>query len=72
MTSAPTIGTIEISATLVIAGDLKLSLNARALIEDLANEKFVSAVSLWETAIKYSLGKLDLFDDFDVLFPKQI
>ena len=55
-----------------IAGDLKLSAAARALIEDTANEKFVSAVSLWEIAIKYSLGKLDLIDDFDVLFPKQI
>jgi len=55
-----------------IAGDLKLSLTARTLIEDSANEKFVSAVSLWEIAIKHSIGKLDLSDDFDVLFPKQL
>lgn len=55
-----------------IAGDLKLSSNARSLIEDSANEKFVSVVSLWEIAIKHSLGKLDLSDDFDILFPKQL
>ena len=55
-----------------IAGDLNLSSNARILIEDSANEKFVSAASLWEIAIKHSLGKLDLSDDFDVLFPNQL
>lgn len=55
-----------------IAGNLKLSLTARTLIEDLANTKFVSVASLWEIAIKYSLGKLDLTDEFDVLIPKQI
>ena len=55
-----------------ITGNLKLSINARALIEDSVNEKFVSAVSLREIAIKNSLGKLDLSDDFDVLFPKQL
>lgn len=51
-----------------IAGNLKLSLTARALIEDSANEKFVSAASPWEIAIKHSLGKLDSSDDFDALF----
>lgn len=55
-----------------IAGSLNLSSNARSLIEDLANEKFVSAANLWEIAIKHGLGKLDLSDDFDVLFPKQL
>ncbi len=55
-----------------IVGSLNLSSNARSLIEDLANEKFVSAASLWEIAIKHGLGKLDLSDDFDVLFPKQL
>ena len=55
-----------------IAGNLKLSSTARSLIEDLANEKFVSVVSLWEIAIKFSLGKLDLTDEFDILIPKQL
>ena len=53
-------------------GDSKLGSKARLLIEDAANEKFVSAASLWEIAVKHSLGKLDLSDDFEVLFPKQL
>jgi PIN domain nuclease of toxin-antitoxin system len=55
-----------------IVGDLKLGSKARLLIEDAANEKFVSAASLWEIAVKHSLGKLNLSDDFDALFPKQL
>ncbi len=55
-----------------ISGDSRLSLNARFVIEDLSNEKFVSAASLWEISIKHSLGKLDLSDNFDALFPKQL
>ncbi len=41
-----------------IAGDLKLSPNALALIEDLTNEKFVSVVSLWEIAVKHKSWKV--------------
>jgi PIN domain nuclease of toxin-antitoxin system len=55
-----------------ITGDSKLSLNARLLIEDVANDKFVSVVSLWEIAIKYGLGRLSLIDDFETLFPNQL
>jgi PIN domain nuclease of toxin-antitoxin system len=55
-----------------ITGDSKLSLNARLLIEDAANDKFVSVVSLWEIAIKYGLGRLRLSDDFETLFPHQL
>jgi PIN domain nuclease of toxin-antitoxin system len=38
----------------------KLSVEARAAIEDGTNELRVSTVSVWEIAIKQSLGKLDL------------
>ena len=55
-----------------IAGDSKLSFEACSLIEDSANEKFVSVVSLWEIAIKYSLGRLNLTDKFENLFPNQL
>lgn len=55
-----------------ITGNLRLSTKARLLIEDAANDKFVSIVSLWEIALKFSLGKLILTDDFDVLFPNQL
>ncbi|WP_107671301.1 type II toxin-antitoxin system VapC family toxin [Cyanothece sp. BG0011] len=43
-----------------IAGSSKLSQNARVLIEDQSNERFLSIASLWEIAIKVSIGKLKL------------
>lgn len=36
---------------------------ARDAIEDTGNEVFASAASVWEMAIKSSLGKLDMPDD---------
>src|SRR5262245_6793441 len=38
----------------------RLSKNARRRIVDTANERVLSAVSAWEIAVKYSIGKLDL------------
>lgn len=38
----------------------KLSPASRAMLADVANTVFVSVVSLWESAIKVSLGKLRL------------
>jgi PIN domain nuclease of toxin-antitoxin system len=55
-----------------IAGSQNLSASARALIEDPANDKFVSIVSIWETAIKVSLDKMTLTAPFDNLFPHQL
>ncbi|HEX8398671.1 MAG TPA: type II toxin-antitoxin system VapC family toxin [Pyrinomonadaceae bacterium] len=55
-----------------IAGSTSLSANARSLIEDAANEKFVSIASIWETAIKVSIGKMTLSAPFNVLFPHQL
>jgi PIN domain nuclease of toxin-antitoxin system len=40
--------------------DLRLSGTARSLIEDGANEVFLSLGSVWEMAIKVSQGKLQL------------
>ena len=53
-------------------GSTSLSTNARALIEDESNEKFFSVASLWEIAIKASVGKLTLSAPFDEIFPDQI
>ncbi len=50
-----------------IDGNPKLSPNARELIEDVANLSHVSIASLWEIAIKVSLGKLHLGQPFDVI-----
>ncbi|MEK7723041.1 MAG: type II toxin-antitoxin system VapC family toxin [Acidobacteriota bacterium] len=55
-----------------IEGNSKLSATARLFIDDSANDKFVSVVSLWEIAIKFGLGRLTLTDKFEVLFPNQI
>src|ERR1700742_1324549 len=55
-----------------IMGSPNLSAHARALIEDVANEKFVSVASLWEIAIKLSIGKLTLSAPFDVCIPQQL
>ncbi len=49
-----------------------MSVYARSLIEDASNEKFVSIISIWETAIKVSIGKMSLSAPFDVLFPHQL
>lgn len=43
--------------------DPALSASARALIADPANDPLVSIASLWEIAIKRSLGKLHVPDD---------
>ena len=50
-----------------IMGSPNLSAPARALIEDAVNAKFLSVASLWEIAIKLSIGKLTLSAPFDVL-----
>lgn len=55
-----------------IAGSPSLSANARNLIEDPSNEKSISIVSIWETAIKVSIGKMTLSAPFDDLFPHQL
>ncbi|MDQ3373513.1 MAG: type II toxin-antitoxin system VapC family toxin [Acidobacteriota bacterium] len=55
-----------------IAGNTNLSAFARSLIEDVSNEKFVSIASIWETAIKISIGKMSLSTPFDILFPHQL
>lgn len=55
-----------------IMGSSHLSADARALIEDESNRKFISVASLWEIAIKSSIGKLSLSAPFDQLIPQQL
>lgn len=48
-------------------GDKQLSQKAKALIDDPANEKYVSPAVFWELAIKISVGKYRLrqpYEDF--------
>ena len=55
-----------------VMGDARLSDIARNAIEDVANDKFVSAGSLWEIAIKNSLGRLILDAPYETLIPGQL
>src|SRR5947209_5728200 len=55
-----------------ISGSDQLTARARTLIEDSNNERFVSAGSLWEIAIKVSIGKISLTEPFSTLIPREI
>lgn len=55
-----------------ISNDSQLSVPARQSIESLEHDKFVSAASLWEIAVKLSLGKLKLPRPFQEVFPLQL
>lgn len=54
------------------AGDASLSERARRIIENPDYDILVSIASLWEIAIKHSLGKLKLARPFEELFPHQL
>lgn len=55
-----------------LAGDTRLSAPARQTIEDLNNEIFISTASLWEIAIKVSLGKLNLGGPYEQFIPGEL
>ena len=55
-----------------IGNDPQLSVSARQNIENPEHEKFVSAASLWEIAVKLSLQKLKLPRPFAEVFPQQL
>lgn len=44
----------------------KLPNSTKSIIDDLENVCYVSVVSLWEIAIKHSLGKLDLMTSLEI------
>ena len=55
-----------------ISNDPNLSDHARDLIENGQNDLYVSTASLWEIAIKISIGKMTLQGDFETLIPSQL
>lgn len=55
-----------------VNGDLKLSQHARALIEDVFNERLLSIASIWEMAIKASTGRLSFTSPFDIFVSEQM
>lgn len=56
----------------LISGDTALSFDAWRLIEDEANTSLLSVASLWEMAIKHSIGKLSFTQPFDLFIPHQL
>jgi PIN domain nuclease of toxin-antitoxin system len=52
-----------------LTNDVKLSPTAKAAIEDPANERWLSPISLLEIAIKVKSGKLPLPAPFAAMFP---
>ncbi len=54
-----------------ISGDTQLSTDVRDLIREPDNEVYLSAVSVWETIVKYQLGKLPLPEHPGTYLPKQ-
>ena len=53
-------------------GNPSLSEKARASIEEESSDKVFSIASLWEIAIKVSVGKLSLSKPFHEIFPDQL
>jgi PIN domain nuclease of toxin-antitoxin system len=49
-----------------------LSSNAKELIENINNKRLLSIASIWEIAIKVSLGKLELAKPFEEFIPQQL
>jgi PIN domain nuclease of toxin-antitoxin system len=55
-----------------IEGSTQLPRSARTLIEDTTNEAFLSVASLWEMAIKVSIGKLSVGQPFEAVILQQL
>jgi PIN domain nuclease of toxin-antitoxin system len=55
-----------------LAGDARLSDRAREVVEDDANEIFVSAASAWEISTKHRLGKLPGAGPLAVDFAREV
>lgn len=53
-------------------GDNRLGDQAKRTIEVEENEKLISMASLWEMAIKVSIGRLNMAESFETLIPRQI
>jgi PIN domain nuclease of toxin-antitoxin system len=55
-----------------VDGNPQLSIPARSMIDDSDNQPVLSVASLWEMAIKISLGRLTLTRPFQILVPEQL
>jgi PIN domain nuclease of toxin-antitoxin system len=55
-----------------VSEETLLSDQARDLIQNNRNDLLLSTASLWEIAIKLSIGKLTLTEPYDVFVPEQL
>ena len=55
-----------------VGGDPQITPHARQLIEDPANQSLLSMASLWEMAIKLSIGKLGFGQSFESFVSEQL
>ena len=55
-----------------VTNNPKLSLTAQQLINDGTNEVLLSIVSIWEMAIKHSVGKLSFELPFEIFISQQL
>jgi len=55
-----------------LANDPRLSATAKTAIEEPANERWLSPISLLEIALKNRLGKLPLPEPFGTMFPADL
>lgn len=55
-----------------LAGDSSLSSAARTAMEERENDLLLSVASLWEMAIKVSIGKLALPGDYEAFITSQL
>jgi len=56
----------------MVRGTPELSAKAKQVIRDPTNELFLSIASVWEMAIKSSIGKLKLAEPLDVFVPVEL
>ena len=54
-----------------ISGDSRLPADVRDAIRDRDNEVYLSVASVWESIVKYQLGKLPLPESPETYLPKQ-
>lgn len=53
-----------------VTGDSRLTNKAKSYLDNRQNTRYVSAATLWEIAIKYSIGKLTLREPYEILIPR--
>lgn len=53
-----------------VTGDSQLSDKAQSYLDNRDNLRYVSVATLWEIAIKYSIGKLTLREPYEILIPR--